>query len=148
MPQLGSCTSSGRAWRLWAALDSQEEAGPLGAQPLPRVFERAASKAADVTAFDPPGTLGLTPRRLTTSPRRMSRCGTAMYMAPEVAHRKPYGAASDVYGLGCVLLELLLRRSTHASPRAPVPPWQRPSSVPLRLLWMRLAALGGSTLLV
>ena len=30
-------------------------------------------------------------------------------MAPEVAHRKPYGAASDVYGLGCVLLEILLR---------------------------------------
>jgi len=54
-------------------------------------------------------TLGLSPRRLTTSPRRMSRCGTAMYMAPEVAYRKPYGAASDVYGLGCVLLELLLR---------------------------------------
>ena len=44
-------------------------------------------------------TLGLTKRRLTDSPRRMSRCGTAMYMAPEVAHRKPYGAASDIYGL-------------------------------------------------
>ena len=27
------------------------EAGPLGAQPLPRVLEPAASKAADVTAF-------------------------------------------------------------------------------------------------
>ena len=29
--QLGSCASSGRAWRLWAARHSQEEAGPLGA---------------------------------------------------------------------------------------------------------------------
>ena len=33
-----------------------------------------------------------------------------MYMSPEVAAHKPYGAASDVYGLGCVLLECLLRR--------------------------------------
>jgi hypothetical protein len=32
-----------------------------------------------------------------------------MYMSPEVADCKPYGAASDTYGLGCVLLELLLR---------------------------------------
>ena len=45
-PQLGFCASSGRAWRLWAARHSQEEASPLGAQPLPQVLERAASKAA------------------------------------------------------------------------------------------------------
>ena len=51
-PQLGSCASSGRAWWLWAARRSQEEAGPLGAQPLPRVLELAATKAADFTAFD------------------------------------------------------------------------------------------------
>eukprot|EP00964_Phaeocystis_antarctica_P049545 scaffold28735_cov63-Phaeocystis_antarctica.AAC.2 len=54
-PQLGSRASSGRAWRLWAARHSREAAGPLGAQPLPRVLERAASKAADLTAFDPSG---------------------------------------------------------------------------------------------
>ena len=48
--QLGSCASSGRAWRLWAAWHSHEEVGPLGAQPLPRVLERAASAAADLTA--------------------------------------------------------------------------------------------------
>ena len=46
-PQLGSSASSGRAWRLRAARHSQEEAGPLGAQPLPRVLELAASTAAD-----------------------------------------------------------------------------------------------------
>ena len=28
-PELGSCASSRRAWRLWAAQHSQEEAGPL-----------------------------------------------------------------------------------------------------------------------
>ena len=28
-PELGSCASSRRAWRLWAARHSQEEAGPL-----------------------------------------------------------------------------------------------------------------------
>ena len=33
VPQLGSCTSSGCAWRLWAALLSQEEAEPLDSQP-------------------------------------------------------------------------------------------------------------------
>ena len=43
--QLGSCASSGRAWRLRAARHSQEEAGPLRAQPPPRVLEPAASKA-------------------------------------------------------------------------------------------------------
>ena len=52
VPQLGSCAFSKRAWRLWAALDSQKEAGPLGAQPSPRVLELAASKAANSTAFD------------------------------------------------------------------------------------------------
>ena len=39
---------------LWAVWHSQEEAGPPGAQPLPRVLERAASKAADLTAFGLP----------------------------------------------------------------------------------------------
>jgi hypothetical protein len=37
--------------RLWAAWHSQGEAGPLGAQPLPRVLERAASKAAHFTTL-------------------------------------------------------------------------------------------------
>ena len=31
-------------------------------------------------------------------------------MSPEVADRNPYGAASDTYGLGCVLLEMLVRQ--------------------------------------
>ena len=50
-PQPCSRASSGRAWRLWAARHSQEEASPLGAQLLPRVLELAASKAADFTSF-------------------------------------------------------------------------------------------------
>ena len=56
VPQLGSCASSGRAWRLWAARRSREEAGPLDAQPLPRVLELTASKAAHFAAFDHSGT--------------------------------------------------------------------------------------------
>ena len=65
----GQCPSSaplpppGRAWRLWAARHSEEEAGPLGAQPLPRSCSRspllalAAPKAADpATAFAHVGT--------------------------------------------------------------------------------------------
>ena len=55
VPQLGSCTASARAWRLWAARHSQEEAEPLGAQPLLLGLELAASGAADLTAFDYPG---------------------------------------------------------------------------------------------
>ena len=46
VPQLGSCASPGRVWRLRAARHSQEEASPLGAQPPPRGLEPAASKAA------------------------------------------------------------------------------------------------------
>ena len=53
VPQLGSCASSGRAWRLRAARHSQGEAGPLGARPLPQALDPAASKAANSTAFDP-----------------------------------------------------------------------------------------------
>ena len=38
-----------------SGVHSQEETGPLGTQPLPRVLERAASKAADSNAFHHPG---------------------------------------------------------------------------------------------
>eukprot|EP00964_Phaeocystis_antarctica_P086490 scaffold54785_cov48-Phaeocystis_antarctica.AAC.1 len=41
---------SGRARRLCAPRRSQGGAQPLGAQPLPRVLGRAASKAADSPA--------------------------------------------------------------------------------------------------
>ena len=54
-PNLSPCACSGRAWRLWAARHFQEEAKPLGAQPLPRVLELAASGAADFTASDHSG---------------------------------------------------------------------------------------------
>ena len=59
-PQLTSRASSGRAWRLRAARHSQEEVCPLGAQPLPRVLERAASKAAVITPLTLILTLTLT----------------------------------------------------------------------------------------
>ena len=59
VPQLGSCASSRRALRLQAARHSQEEASPLWAQPMPRVLELAASKAADSTAFEHPGAVEL-----------------------------------------------------------------------------------------
>ena len=53
--QLGSCASSRCTFRLWIARHSQGEAQSLGARPLPRALERAASKAADFTAFDNTG---------------------------------------------------------------------------------------------
>ena len=52
VPQLGSCASSARAWRLWAARYSQREAQPLAAPPPPQGLKRAASKVADFTGFD------------------------------------------------------------------------------------------------
>ena len=55
VPQLGSCASSGRTWRLWAAWHCQGEAAPLGVPPRPRVLEPAASVVADFAAPDPPG---------------------------------------------------------------------------------------------
>ena len=54
-PKLGSCASSGHAWRLRPAQHSQQEAGPLGAQSLPRALELAASTAADSAGSDHPG---------------------------------------------------------------------------------------------
>ena len=55
VPQVGSGASSGRAWQLGLSRHFEGEARPLRAPPLPRVLELAASKVADSTAFDPPG---------------------------------------------------------------------------------------------
>ena len=61
VPQLAPCSnaSSARAWWPWAARHSQSEAQPLGTQPPPQVLERAASKVAGFTAFDPRPSHGL-----------------------------------------------------------------------------------------
>eukprot|EP00964_Phaeocystis_antarctica_P084904 scaffold53562_cov36-Phaeocystis_antarctica.AAC.1 len=50
-PTPPQCAPGGSSW-LGAP---RREAGPLGAPPLPRVLERAASEAADVPAFDHSG---------------------------------------------------------------------------------------------
>ena len=54
VPQLSSCASSGRASRLRLGTP-RGEACTLSAQPLLRVLELAASRAADVTAVDHSG---------------------------------------------------------------------------------------------
>ena len=51
VPELGSFASAGRAWRLRAAQHSRWEAQPRGAQPPPRVLERAASEVADFSVL-------------------------------------------------------------------------------------------------
>ena len=71
--QLASCASSGRAWRLWAARRSQEEAGPLGAQPLPWMLEPAASKAADFPAFDHAGNAIIKPAPTVADPTAVKK---------------------------------------------------------------------------
>ena len=37
-------------------------------------------------------------------------CGSPLYMAPEILRRQPYSANSDLWSLGCVLYEMLLKR--------------------------------------
>ena len=108
VPQLGSCASSGRTWRLWAARHAQEEVGPLGAQPLPRLLEPAAFDAADFIAFDHPGApslcggrrwlpqpaqAGQAPRA-TAGPRRRrpSRCAATARRQVDAADRYTGGA--------------------------------------------------------
>ena len=80
VPQLGSCGSSGRAWRLREARHAQKETDPLGAQPLPLVLERAASEAADFTAFDHSG-----PHLLGHSAQRQRGANGQPVMAAEEA---------------------------------------------------------------
>ncbi len=48
-----------------------------------------------------------------------TRVGTFRYMAPEVYHGQPYGAAADIYSLGLVLYWVLNRRR---GPFVPLPP--------------------------
>lgn len=48
-----------------------------------------------------------------------TRIGTYRYIAPEVFHSKPYGAAADIYSLGMVLYWLLNERRM---PFVPLPP--------------------------
>ena len=87
-PQLGSCASSVRARRLWAARHSQEEAEPLDTQPLPRVLAPAASKVVNSTAFDHPGAAASVIssalaflRTRVSSPRDMSGAAAAQLRA-------------------------------------------------------------------
>ena len=54
LPQL-LCLLGARLVALGSDQHSQEEAGPLDTQPLPRVLKLAASKVADFTAFDHSG---------------------------------------------------------------------------------------------
>lgn len=42
--------------------------------------------------------------------QEMTMCGTPNYVSPEVIRRDPYGIASDVWSLGCMLVALLTGR--------------------------------------
>ena len=68
-----SSSAAGRAWWPWAAQHSQGETQPLGAQLLPRLLGLAATKAADVTTFDHPGSSTTTPASTTRGRRLLSR---------------------------------------------------------------------------
>jgi eukaryotic-like serine/threonine-protein kinase len=68
-------------------------------------------------------------------PHVLSRFGTAAYAAPEKIRGEPVDARGDLYGLGCILYELLTDRrpwqgmadaSRHCAPRSR--PWLHPPS--------------------
>ena len=68
--QLGSRACSERAWRLRAARHSQGEAGPLGAQPLPRLLGSAALQSRRFHGFRSCRRDARPPRSPTPSPSR------------------------------------------------------------------------------
>ena len=109
MPEVGSRASSGRAWQLWAARHSQEEAGPLGTQPMPRVLELAASKAAHFPAVDHSGTVrGRACRRGITY-----GCSLYHIRLQPLPHTV---AASTSYGCSLYHIGRACRRGWHPNP--------------------------------
>mmetsp|Transcript_8232 Transcript_8232/g.14602 ORF Transcript_8232/g.14602 Transcript_8232/m.14602 type:complete len:840 (-) Transcript_8232:71-2590(-) len=65
------------------------------------------------TTSDPPdfvlklGDLGVAKVLSSTAELAMTQIGTPFYMSPELFNNKPYGYKSDIWGLGCVLYELV-----------------------------------------
>ena len=53
------------------------------------------------------GDLGLSRALSSSSMLAQTLCGTPLYQSPELCEEAPYGAASDVWALGCMLHELL-----------------------------------------
>lgn len=56
------------------------------------------------------GDFGISKQLVYNNGYAKTRCGTYRYMAPEVLDGLPYGKKADIYGLGCILFELLTLR--------------------------------------
>ena len=119
------------AWRLWTARHSDSEASSLGAQPLPRMLELAASKAADSTAFDHSGARGQPLRRAHRADHTRGRgrpAGRAHDAARDGQRVRQVGRAAA--RARAVLRRRRPRRAGRLRSMVKAPPWQGPSSAP------------------
>eukprot|EP00760_Papus_ankaliazontas_P025541 PhM_4_TR2774/c0_g1_i1/m.33246/K08857/NEK1_4_5; NIMA (never in mitosis gene a)-related kinase 1/4/5 len=65
------------------------------------------------------GDFGVSKVLTSTSCKVKSVIGTPFYLSPEMCHGRPYGPKSDIWALGCLLYELLMRRTAfHADNQA------------------------------
>ena len=68
------------------------------------VFLTARGTEIDIVKL---GDFGIAKVLDSTNAKAFTVAGTPYYMPPEVCSEKPYGAAADVWSLGCVIYELM-----------------------------------------
>jgi serine/threonine protein kinase len=56
---------------------------------------------------------GLSRLNLATGVEAQTVCGTPYYMSPERIIEQPYSFASDIWSLGCILYEVILKNFTY-----------------------------------
>ncbi len=79
-----------------------------------KVLDFGIAKALDTRAMSGPQAAALTTPAMTEAGIVL---GTAAYMSPEQARGKPVDQRADIWAFGCVLYEMLTRRSRRSATR-------------------------------